>query len=73
MALGITSNLVFSEWEKSFANHMATAAAIDGIKHHSVILEFDLPTYRTSEAQERQLRQTPSGKDNVLDQDWQLT
>ncbi len=39
-SLGITSNLVFSEWEKVFANPMATAAAIDRIVHHSVILEF---------------------------------
>ena len=53
-SLGITSNLVFSEWEKVFANPMATAAAIDRIVHHSVILEFDLPSYRTSVAQSRQ-------------------
>ena len=53
-SLGITSNLVFSEWEKVFSNPMATAAAIDRIVHHSVILEFDLPSYRTSEAQRRQ-------------------
>ena len=33
---------------------MATAAAIDRIVHHSVILEFDLPSYRTSAAQNRQ-------------------
>ena len=43
-SLGITSNLVFSEWEKVFANPMATAAAIDRIVHHSVILEFDVPS-----------------------------
>ena len=53
-SLGITSNLVFYEWEKVFANPMATAAAIDRIVHHSVILEFDLPSYRTGEAQNRQ-------------------
>ena len=53
-SLGITSNLVFSEWEKVFANPMATAAAIDRIVHHSVILEFDLPSYRTSAARNRQ-------------------
>ena len=47
-SLGITSNLVFSEWEKVFANPMATAAAIDRIVHHSVILEFDVPSYRTA-------------------------
>ena len=46
-SLGITSNLVFSEWEKVFTNPMATAAAIDRIVHHSVILEFDVPSYRT--------------------------
>ena len=68
-SLGITSNLVFSEWEKICANPMATAAAIDRIVHHSVILEFDLPSYRTSEAQgrqlqERQLHRTPTGQSN---------
>ena len=54
-SLGITSNLVFSEWEKVFANPMATAAAIDRIVHHSVILEFDVPSYRTDAARNRQL------------------
>ena len=53
-SLGITSNLVFSEWEKVFANPMATAAAIDRIVHHSVILEFNVPSYRTSAARNRQ-------------------
>ena len=52
-SLGITSNLVFSEWERIFANPMATAAAIDRVVHHSVILEFDLPSYRTDAAQQR--------------------
>ena len=53
-SLGITLNLVFSEWEKVFGNPMATAAAIHRIVHHSVILEFDLPSYRTNAAQNRQ-------------------
>ncbi len=53
-SLGITSNLVFSEWEKVFSNPIATAAAIDRIVHHSVILEFELPSYRTDAAQNRQ-------------------
>ena len=39
---------------KIFANPMATAAAIDRIVHHSVILEFDLSSYRTNAAQNRQ-------------------
>ncbi len=49
-AIGITSNLVFSQWDQIFQNPMATAAAIDRVVHHSVILEFDVPSYRTSEA-----------------------
>ena len=52
-SLGITSNLVFSQWEHIFANPMATAAAIDRVVHHSVILEFDVPSYRTGVAQQR--------------------
>ncbi len=52
-SLGITSNLVFSEWEKVFAKPMVTGAAIDRIVHHSVILEFDVPSYRTNAAQNR--------------------
>ena len=54
---GITSNLVFSEWERIFANPMATAAAIDRVVHHSVILEFDVPSYRTGVAQQRGQKQ----------------
>ena len=50
---GIASNLVFSQWEHIFANPMATAAAIDRVVHHSVILEFDVPSYRIGVAQQR--------------------
>ena len=32
----ITSNLVFSEWERIFKDPMATAAAIDRLVHHAV-------------------------------------
>ena len=52
-SLGITSNLLFSQWEHIFANPMATAAAIDRVVHHSVILEFDVPSFRTNAAQQR--------------------
>ena len=57
-AIGITSNLVFSQWDQIFQNPMATAAAIDRVVHHSVILEFDVPSYRTREAQGRQQNAT---------------
>ena len=46
-AIGITSNLNFSQWEQIFQNPMATAADIDRVVHHSVIGEFDVPCYRT--------------------------
>lgn len=42
----ITSNLVFSQWDRIFKNPMTTAAAIDRLVHHSVILEFDVDSYR---------------------------
>ncbi len=35
----ITSNLVFSEWDKIFKDPMTTMAAIDRLIHHAVILE----------------------------------
>lgn len=38
---------------KTATNPMATAAAIDRVVHHSVILEFDVPSYRTNAAQQR--------------------
>jgi DNA replication protein DnaC len=47
----ITTNLVFSEWDRIFKNPMTTAAAIDRLVHHSVILEFDVASYRTQSAQ----------------------
>ena len=49
----ITSNLVFSEWDRIFKNPMTTAAAIDRLVHHSVILEFNVPSYRTASARKK--------------------
>lgn len=46
----ITSNLVFSEWGQIFKNPMTTAAAIDRLVHHSVILEFAVPSFRSEKA-----------------------
>jgi DNA replication protein DnaC len=53
MALGITSNLVFSQWDPIFQNPKATTPVIDRIIHHSVILEFDVPSYWMAAAQGR--------------------
>jgi DNA replication protein DnaC len=46
----LTSNLPFSQWEKIFKDAMTTAAAIDRLVHHSVIIELNLPSYRAEQA-----------------------
>lgn len=46
----ITSNLPFSKWENIFKDPMTTAAAIDRLVHHSVILELNLKSYRVEQA-----------------------
>jgi DNA replication protein DnaC len=51
-SLMITSNLVFSEWDKIFKDPMTTAAAIDRLVHHSIILELDGDSYRAKHARE---------------------
>jgi len=53
-SLMITSNLVFSEWDKIFKDPMTTAAAIDRLVHHSIILELNNESYRAQEAMKRQ-------------------
>jgi DNA replication protein DnaC len=54
-SLMITSNLVFSEWNKIFQDPLTTAAAIDRIVHHSVIIEFgrEIKSLRMEEASRR--------------------
>ena len=42
-----------SESEHIFTNPMATAAATNRAVHRSVILEIDVPSYRTDAAQQR--------------------
>lgn len=49
----ITSNLPFSKWEQIFKDPMTTAAAIDRLVHHSVILELNVPSYRAEQAKKR--------------------
>ncbi len=46
----MTSNLPFSKWETIFKDPMTTAAAIDRLVHHSVILELNIPSYRMEQA-----------------------
>jgi len=48
----LTSNLPFSKWESIFKDPLTTAAAIDRLVHHSVILEVNLPSYRLESAKQ---------------------
>jgi len=47
----ITSNLVFSEWDRIFKDPMTTAAAIDRLIHHAVIIEMTGVSVRADEAE----------------------
>jgi DNA replication protein DnaC len=49
----ITSNLVFSKWDQIFKDPMTTAAAIDRVVHHAVVLEFTGPSVRAEAAAQR--------------------
>jgi DNA replication protein DnaC len=57
----ITSNLVFSQWDQIFKDPMTTAAAIDRVVHHSIIVEFgkEVTSHRAQEAAKRIQQQTP--------------
>jgi len=48
----ITSNVVFSEWDRIFKDPMTTAAAIDRLVHHSVILEMTGTSVRADAAEQ---------------------
>jgi DNA replication protein DnaC len=49
----ITSNLPFSQWERVFKDPTTTAAVIDRLVHHSIILELNVESYRLKHSQDR--------------------
>jgi DNA replication protein DnaC len=50
-SVALSTNLVFSEWERIFKDPMTTLAAIDRVVHHSVILDLmGMDSYRAQEA-----------------------
>jgi len=54
-SVGLTTNLVFSEWTRIFQDPMTTVAAIDRVVHHAVILDLmGLESYRAKAANHRQ-------------------
>jgi DNA replication protein DnaC len=56
----LTSNLPFSGWESIFKDPMTTAAAIDRVVHHSVILELNVPSYRAEQAKKSRQNESES-------------
>ena len=46
----LTSHPAFSKWDQIFKDAMTTAAAIDRLVHHSVIIELNVPSYRVETA-----------------------
>ena len=61
----LTSNLPFSKWEQIFKDPMTTAAAIDRVVHHSIILELNLPSYRLEESKKSKTKKSkPDPKGN---------
>ena len=67
--LMLTSNLVFSQWDRIFKDTLTTAAAIDRVVHHSTILELTAKrSYRADSAreknQEKKLRKGSEKKDD---------
>ena len=55
----LTSNLPFSGWEGIFKDPMTTAAAIDRLVHHCVIVELNIPSYRAEQARKAKRAERP--------------
>ncbi|HEX4169770.1 MAG TPA: IS21-like element helper ATPase IstB [Bryobacteraceae bacterium] len=61
----LTSNLPFSKWEGIFKDPMTTAAAIDRLVHHSIIIELNIPSYRLEHAKTTIQSLGPDGKETA--------
>jgi DNA replication protein DnaC len=58
----ITSNLAFSQWQQIFKDEMTTAAAIDRLVHHAMVLELNVErSYRMEDAEKRQKSEAEKG------------
>ena len=63
----ITSNLPFSKWNNVFKDPMMTAAAVDRIVHHSIILELNIESYRINSARKQKMGQKTMKKTSSED------
>jgi DNA replication protein DnaC len=63
-SVAISTNLVFSDWNRIFKDPMTTMAAIDRVVHHSIILDLmGMDSYRAREAADQHLPQPPDEPD----------
>ena len=63
----LTSNLPFSKW-RIFKDPMTTAAAIDRLVHHSVILELNIASYRLENAKQSKTIKKSAIENSAQDQ-----
>jgi len=57
----LSTNLVFSEWERIFKNPLTTVAAIDRVVHHSVILDLmQVRSFRVQQATGQHVQEPPA-------------
>ena len=69
----LSSNLPFSKWEKIFKDPMVTAAAIDRLVHHSVILELNIPSYRMNVAKNKKQKKGEKKRQDNLSTESRLS
>ena len=66
--MAISTNLVFSEWNRIFKDPMTTMAAIDRVVHHSVILDLmGMDSYRAREATQERTSPSPTPTEPTTD------
>lgn len=61
----ITSNIAFSDWHSIFKDEMTTAAAIDRLVHHSIILELNAESYRMTSAKQELIAKKENKKEEI--------
>jgi len=67
-SVGISTNLIFSDWVRIFKSPLTTMAAIDRVVHHSVVLDLmPVTSFRAQTAVEAQRQQHPPGAATVAE------
>lgn len=61
----LTSNRTFSKWDQIFKDAMTTAAAIDRLVHHIVIIEMNVPNFRVETAKQTKSTGQPGSTSTV--------